>query len=268
MAAFTQRALRPSDAGVHGTLFVPESRRPMGASLVIGGSSGSEPSHLAAALAENEITALSLTYFGRPGLPAQLRNINLEYFRDALRLLREALPSPEIPVMTLGLSRGSEAALLSGAFFDDLVQGVVVTVPSNLVVCSWPPGGPAWMLNGNPVSYVGHFGPHTEDPKAVIPVERIRGPILLVSAGADQVWPSAAMARAISKRLDSLGHSWGHRVLEYPDATHSLGNLVPLLPGGSAPPGPIDWPSDKAARADAWPKVLDFIQHRNLGSPS
>jgi uncharacterized protein len=262
MTLVTQRALRPSGEGVHGTLFLPENNKPKGASLLIGGSGGSEPSYIAEALAENDIAALSLAYFGRPGLPAQLRNIRLEYFREALRLLREAIPSPEIPLMTLGLSRGSEAALLSGVFFDDLVQGVVVSVPANLVLCSWPPGGPAWQLKGSPLSYVSHFGPHSEDPEAVIPVERIRGPILLISAGADQVWPSAAMARAISKRLDSLGHKWGHHVLEYPEATHSVGFLIPQLPDGLLPPELLDWPADRAARADAWPKVLDFIRHR------
>jgi dienelactone hydrolase len=268
MAPFSQRVLRPPDAGVHGSLFLPENAQPKGASVVIGGSMGGEPSYLAQALAENDIAALSLAYFRQPGLPAQLRDVRLEYFREALRLLREAVPSRDVPMVTIGLSRGSEAALLSAAFFDDLVQGVVAIVPSNLVVCSWPPGGPAWLLNESPLPYVSHFGPHSEEPGAVIPVERIRGPILLVSAGADQVWPSTAMARAISKRLDSLGHSWGHRVLDYPDATHSLGNLIPLLPNGVAHPGLIDWPSDREARADAWPKVLDFLRHRTLRSPS
>jgi dienelactone hydrolase len=262
MAQVTQRVLRPPDAGVHGTLFLPVRTRPKGAAVVIGGSGGSEPAYLGEALAQNDIAALSTAYFGRPGLPAQLRNIPLEYFRDALRLLREALPSRDIPIMTIGFSRGSEAALLSGALFGDLVQGVVACVPSNLVVCSWPPGAPAWLANGSPLPYVSHFGPYSENPDAVIPAERIRGPVLLISAGADQVWPSAAMARAISKRLTSHGHTSEHRVLEYPDATHSLGSLIPQLPDGLPAPGPLDWPADQAARSDAWPKLIDFVQHR------
>ena len=264
MSRFTQRVLRPSDAGVYGTLFLPENRKPEGATVLIGGSGGSEPSYIAEKLAENGIAALSLAYFGRPGLPAQLRNIPLEYFRDAVHFFSGALPSPDIPIIAIGLSRGSEAALLSGVFYNDLVKGVVVSVPGNLVLCSWPPGGAAWLLDGSALSYVSHLGPHTEDPATVIPVERIRGPILLVSAGADQVWPSAAMARAISKRLDSLGHTWGHSVLEYPDATHSLGYLIPNLPDDLLPPDLIDLPSDRAARSDAWPKVLDFIRNRAL----
>ena len=262
MTTFTQRLLRQDDAGVQGTLFLPANDRAEGAAVVIGGSEGREPSYLAGALAENGIAALSLAYFGGPGLPPQFRNIPLEYFRRAFQLLADALPSPGVPKVAIGVSRGSEAALLSGIYFSDLVQGAIVSVPGNVVLCSWPPGGPAWLLGGSPLPYVSRFGPHSEDPEAVIPVERIRGPILLVSAGADQVWPSAAMARAISKRLDSLGHTWGHRVLEYPDATHSLGYLVPRLPEALLPPRLLDWPADSAARSDAWPKVLDFIRSR------
>jgi hypothetical protein len=28
------------------------------------------------------------------------------------------------------------------------------------------------------------------------------------------------------------------------------------------PPTVLDWPADRAARADAWPKVLEFLRHR------
>jgi hypothetical protein len=153
--------------------------------------------------------------------------------------------------MAVGVSREGEAALLSGVLFGDLVAGVVASVPGNVVLCSWPPGAPAWLRDGSPLPYVTRFGPHAEDPKALIPVERIRGPILLVSAGADRMWPSAAMARAISNRPDALGHNWEHRALEYPEATHSLGYLIPRLPTELLPPVPSDSPSSTAARSDA-----------------
>jgi dienelactone hydrolase len=254
-----KRVLRPPVAPVHGTLFLPETGEPRGAAVLIGGSGGSEPTYAAELLPSAGIAALSLAYFKRPRLPTRLRKIRLEYFRDALRLLVRALPSGNIPVVVLGMSRGSEAALLSAAYFREFVDGVVASVPSNLVLCSSPPGSPAWLLNGKPLPYVSHFGPHTEDPASIIPVERIRGPILLVSAGADQVWPSAAMARAVSQRLGSFGHVAGHEILEYPEATHSLGYLIPNLPSGLLPSDLFDWPADKAARSDAWPRIVDFI---------
>ena len=72
MADVSARALRPSSAPVHGTLFFPTAAEPLSAVLVIGGSGGSEPSYVGQALATEGIAALSVAYFGRDGLPAQL----------------------------------------------------------------------------------------------------------------------------------------------------------------------------------------------------
>ena len=45
--------------------------------------------------------------------------------------------------------------------------------------------------------------------------------MLLVAAEADQVWPSADMARALARRLHAHGDPHGHAVLSYPQAGHS-----------------------------------------------
>jgi acetyl esterase/lipase len=141
---------------------------------------------------------------------------------------------------------------------------VLATVPGNVVAGSWPPGGPAWLVDGRSLPFVEHSGPACEDPDAFIPVELIQCPVFLVSAGADQVWPSAAMARALSDRLAAHGDPHGHAVLEYPGAGHSLGYLVPHLPAGLLPEEFPDEAVDKAARSDAWQKAVDFI--RELGA--
>ncbi len=264
MAGFTVRTLRLPSAPVHGTLFVPATGKPSAAVLLIGGSGGSEPTSMGEALAKERVTALSVAYFARPGLPDQLRGIPLEYFFGALQILRDELPSPGTPLAVLGMSRGSEAAMLTAIHSPIHVCGVAAAVPGNVVAGSWPPGGPAWLLDGRPLPYVDHAGPDC-DPDALIPVELVPGPILLVAAGADQVWPSAAMARALSRRLREHGHSPGHTILEYPEAGHSLGYLLPQLPPGLLPREITDEAPDKAARTDAWPRVVAFI--RQLETP-
>lgn len=103
--------------------------------------------------------------------------------------------------------------------------------------------------------YVSHFGPDTDVPEALIPVERVPGPVLLVSAGQDKMWPSAAMARAMSERLNRLGHTFGHSVLDYPEAGHALGLLTPAIRISTS----STTEADRRACADAWPKVLAFI---------
>jgi dienelactone hydrolase len=260
MDIITARALRRPAAQVHGTLFVPAGAVPAAAVLVIGGSGGSEPSYIAEALAREGMTAMSVAYFARPGLPRQLRGIRLEYFAAALEILRAALPSPAPPTAVIGMSRGSEAAMLTAICVPDSVRGVVATVPGNVVAGSHPPGGPAWLLGGQPLPYADRSGPGCENPDALIPVEQIPGPVLLIAAGADQVWPSVGMARALSARLRQHGDPHGHTLLDYPDAGHCLGYLIPRLPGGLLPPGLSDHPADQIARADAWPKALEFLR--------
>jgi dienelactone hydrolase len=265
MEAVTEQVFRRPAAPVHGTLFVPAGAAPAAAVLVIGGSGGSEPSYVAGALAREGMAALSVAYFGRPGLPPRLHGIRLEYFAGALEILRAVVPSPRVPVAVTGMSRGSEAAMLTAIHAPDAVQGVVATVPANVIAGSHPPGGPAWLRNGHPLPYADHQGPGYENPDALIPVERVCGPVLLIAAGADQVWPSAEMARALSARLRQHGDPHGHTILDYPHAGHSLGYLIPQLPPGLLPPGITDQPAEQAARASAWPKTVQFL--RRLPQP-
>jgi len=254
-----QRVLRRPSAPVHGTLFSPAEAAPIARVLVIGGSGGSEPSYIAEALAAEGFAALSVAYFARPGLPATLSRIPLEYFGSALELVRTEL-SPGVPIAIIGMSRGSEAALLTAIHLQPPVAGVVVSVPGN-VVAGGIPDGPAWLLNDRPLPWTDRPGPSCDHPAAVIPVDQVPGPILLVAAGADTVWPSAAMAQAISQRLRRHGDRHGHVVLKYPDASHCLGYLIPHLPAGLLPPGLDDDPATRAARTTAWAEVLEFLRH-------
>jgi dienelactone hydrolase len=236
------------------------SAQPPAAVLLIGGSGGSEPAYLGEAFAAEGIAALSVAYFARPGLPAQLRGIPLEYFFAALELLRAEVRSPDVPLAILGMSRGSEAAMLTAIHSAIGSDGVLATVPGNVIAGSLPAGGPAWLLDGEPLPYATHSGPDCADPLAVIPVERVPGQVFLVAAGDDRVWPSAAMANALADRLRERGHRYGRTVLVYPKAGHSVGYLTPELPAGLLPAELSDGPEERAARADAWPKAVEFLR--------
>lgn len=138
-AALTTRYLSVGQTGLVGRFVYPAGERKRPAILLLGGSEGGLPSPLlSGVLAARDYPVLGLAYFKLPGLPHQLRRVPLEYFQGALEWLRR---QPEVDpkrIAVLGASRGSEAALLSGAYFPRLVSAVIALVPSDTAICSYP----------------------------------------------------------------------------------------------------------------------------------
>ena len=111
-----------------------------------------------------------------------------------------------------------------------------------------------------------------EDPDSLrdaeIPIERVGGPILLISGEDDHFWPSAAMAELAVRR--AAGHGFAHKLthLRYPDAGHNCAGVpgIPLaswidhpLTGGRSSFGGT--PAINArARIDSWPRVIAFLR--------
>lgn len=225
--------------------------------LVLGGSEGGIASarRHAASLARSGINGLAVAYFGVRGMPSTLMDIPLEYFGAAIAWLKAQPEVDAEQVGLLGISRGSEAALLAALTINTKIAAVVCAMPSNVVVGSWPPGSAAWTWKGKPLPHVCHHGPHAADPLVHLPVERIDAPVLLIGAGNDAVWPSSDMATALyARRRLSV---WGKRdvLLQYPNASHRSGRLVPAT---WEPDNPTAT-ADAAARRDAWPRVLKFF---------
>jgi dienelactone hydrolase len=165
--------------------------------LVFGGSEGGlSTTGLAALYASHGYPSLALAYFGAPGLPRNLVRIPLEYFARALRWLRRQPGVDPSKLAVEGISRGSEATQLLGIHYPQLVHAVIAMVPSNGAVCGIARAscsGPAWTLYGKAIPYAVVGSQYTPYP---FPDERIRGPIFLDCAGADELWPSCPMAQA------------------------------------------------------------------------
>jgi dienelactone hydrolase len=209
-AGVTERSYRPAGTGIYATLYEPAKltgRRP--AVLAFGGSEGGESQDLAAELlASHGYPAMSLAYFAEPGLPATLTDIPLDYFVKALAVLRAAPGVDPAHVLVSGVSRGGEAALLLGAHFPNLVNGVFAGVPSSVANPGLPDTSkPAWLLAGRPLAFapladVGEPAP-ANAPQSIIQVERIRGPILIDCGTSDTEWNSCGYLDAITSRLQA-----------------------------------------------------------------
>jgi hypothetical protein len=81
---------------------------------------------------------------------------------------------------------------------------------------------------------------------AAIPVERIGGRVVLVAGGADALWPSGDMARAIAGRRRAAGRT-EDEVVELPGAGHLL--RTPLIPVRPFTTGGIDLGGEAAGHA-------------------
>ena len=287
--------------GFVGVLVTPR-RKPASAVVVLGGSEGGLHQRDAVALAEEGFTALALAYFGAPGLPSVLVDVPLEYFTLGLDLLEQrGFGSGSIGL--LGGSRGAEAALLVGSR-DERVGSVVSVVGSGVVtqgieyragrldaILSTP--GAAWTERGVPLPYLPYdvrpeyvariernepvalrdgFAPLPADPAALeavsIPVERIRGGVLLVSAGDDRMWDSPGYSQVAADRLERAAHPYPWANVVLPDAGHMLAGP----PGGgfttSTGPGPGvtflhggDPVLTTIARAQTWERTLGFLRY-------
>jgi dienelactone hydrolase len=295
------------DEGLVATFYRPAGPGPFPAVIVLGGSSGGVPERNAALLASRGIAALALAYFRAEHLPKDLVEIPLEYFETAIRWLQRQESVKGDQLATLGSSRGGELALLLGATFPE-IKAVVGYVPSGVGHAGIATAGteatnaprPAWTHRGRPIPFLTREGggrPNTisspsgepfaltpiflrmlEDRDAVeaamIPVERINGPVLLVSGQDDAMWPSPVLADLAMKRLALHGHRYPYKHLSYPDAGHLVG--PPGLPGtftssvhvltrslmafGGKPKG------NAAACAESWAHVLAFLRE-SLGQP-
>lgn len=264
-------------------MFVPaglQGRAP--AIVVLGGSEGGidGSSRVAKRLAQAGYVSLAIAYFAVDGLPPALIEIPIETFDKGLNWFERR---PEVDtghIGMIGVSKGAEAALIAASRRSE-IAAVVAGVPSNVVwqgidMSDWTKVKSSWSSGGRPLAFVPYapsaefkgirdlydrsMRPEGQEGEAVIPVERINGDILLVSAGQDGLWDSTGMSRRIVARLraQNFPHSVEH--LDYPTAGHgvvggpvTMEQAQQLTQVGGTPEG------NYAARQEVWTRVLAFF---------
>jgi dienelactone hydrolase len=286
--------------GLVATVFVPPERLPAPGVLVLGGSEGglAVAAETAALLASHGFVSMALAYFAQAALPPVLSEVPLEYLERAVQWLlgRPDVAGPGVGVV--GRSRGGELALLLASACRQ-VLAVVGLAASSVLWPGFTPGAlrpeAAWTRRGKGLPFV---VPRPRSParddrplalldwcrdalqdgpelaRATIPVERIRGAVLLVSGADDRMWPSRWLAERALERLAASRrgrpHSHPYLHLTYPGAGHGVGHP----PGLPEPPAiftsgdgtTLDLGGSRAGNARsaqrAWPRVTDFLgQH-------
>ena len=259
--------------------------------IVLGGAGGGlgSPSTVGSLLAEQGYAALALAYFGLEHLSARLEEIPLEYFKSAIEWMRSQPSVEPSKIGMVGTSKGGEAALLASATYRE-IRAVVAYSPSHVVFQgideAWSDASASkssWTLGGKPVPfvpfrmdndcierygfYLGLYLSSLQDrhavERAVIPVERINGPVLLASGTDDAIWPSSMMCEQVIERLKQRHFAFSFQHFSYDGAGHlraGPSRLEPTRPigaGGLAIGGTEN--ANATARDDAWAKVCTFF---------
>lgn len=245
--------------GFHGELFPPvEDRYPGKALICFSGSDGGMElsQQLAGVFQARGLTTLALAYVLEEGLPDRFSAVPIDPLEAAAKRLHDMGYEK---VGLWGISKGAELALTAGSLLPGLVNGVIAVAPMNTVCqgfvkdkgVAFLPGS-SWSFHGNELPYTPYptekfplgqvlrnslrlremtmydlYLPMVEhpNPDAVIPVERITGPILLLSSKMDTMWPSERAAERILARLRDCDFPYAYQHLSYDAGSHLF---VPL----------------------------------------
>ncbi|MGU3576195.1 acyl-CoA thioesterase/bile acid-CoA:amino acid N-acyltransferase family protein [Brucellaceae bacterium C25G] len=287
--------------GLVGTLYRAAGDNPAPAVMIMNGSGGGINEPRAALYASHGYHALALGYFGAEGLPKYISNTPLEYFEKGLDWLRETVKPKDNFVAVSGQSRGGELVLLLGATFPEKVSAVIGYVPSAFVhggqAAADPTfgrDGPCWLYQGKSLTHIwdnnrfASWKPYDEGPqprrnsvamrtaladpeamrRARIEVEKIAGPVMLISGGDDGAWPSDYYSLLVQSSLLATNHPFHVGWYNLPQAGHSI--LFPYVPStqivhthpvsGHLSTMGGDPLHNAQANEESWRAVLQFLQ--------
>lgn len=236
-----------TDDGLVADFYTDTSGGPRKAIIMLGGSEGGNPwSRIkipVALLVKKGYAVLTLAYYKGPGLPNTLQEIPLEYFEKAFNWLSKQSGVVPNQFAVLGGSKGAEAALVLASKFPQ-IKAVIAFSPSCVVWQGLPKNRlelvkdvkSAWSFKGETLPFLAYpssvtnldflllrlkkmhedaLQDSTKARKAAIQVERIRGPILLISGRWDRVWPAATMGEIIISRLKENQFEFHHEHIAY-----------------------------------------------------
>ena len=279
--------------GFVGSLYKPDKDLYTGKVLIVfSGSDGSFKlsRRLATVFQSHGLTALALAYVMEEGLPDRFYHVPIDLLEMAAKRLHDMGYEK---VGLWGISKGAELALTAGSLLPGLVNAVVAVAPISTVCQGFAkkkgirvlPGG-SWSFHGEELPYT-RFGcdkfpfgqvlkkslvareltmydlylsiVQKPNPDAVIQVEKITGPVLLISSKMDTMWTSELAAKQVMDRLRRYGFQYRYRHLSYDHGGHMfvpmecwMTKLFKGDRGKNREPGLVD-------RMDSLSKTLEFV---------
>ena len=244
------------DEGFEGILFPGNGRKDKVMIVMTGSNGGMNMTRKEACFYHRHgIPALALALFGTKQTGKDLSCVPVEYVEKAVYWLKDC-GYQKIGID--GTSKGSEMALVAASMFPD-ISCVIARVPSHFVSeglsgngkDKGPSGTSCWSYHGEGLPYSPyrkrtfdilkmilrekelHIISFNRDkdiiPESIIPIERIRGPVLLLSSRHDEVWPSFESAVCMEKKLKESGFPYPHKHIAFDHMSHAAITNLPWI---------------------------------------
>lgn len=242
--------------GFEGILFPGDESKEKVMIVMSGSNGGMTLTKQAAKFYDNNgIPSLALALFGTKGTQPFLDRVPVECVENAIIWLKQ---QGYKRIGIDGTSKGSEMALLAASMFDE-ISCVIARVPSFFISegltgrkkNKGPSGTSCWSYKGKELSYAPyktrkfniikmfidekemHIITFNKDkdvtPESIIPVEKIKAPILLLSSKNDTVWPSYDSSIYIEKKLAEVNFPYIHKHVAYDYMSHALLTELPFI---------------------------------------
>lgn len=204
---------------------------------------------------DHGIPALALALFKTKQTPKDLSCVPVEYVERAISWLKDK-GFEKIGID--GTSKGSEMALLAASMFPE-ISCVIARVPSHFVSeglsgsgkNKGPSGTSCWSYQGKQIPYAPyrsrsfnllkllikekelHIITFNRDKdvteETLIPIEKIRAPILMISSKHDEVWPSFESASYMENKLTEINFPYPHKHIVYENMSHAAITKLPWI---------------------------------------
>ncbi|XP_077444026.1 acyl-coenzyme A thioesterase 1 [Stigmatopora argus] len=277
------RRIPVQEGRVRGVLFIPPGKGPFPGIIdlyILGGGLNEQRACL---LANKGFVVLALAYYGYQDLPKNPKNLDLEYFEEAVNFLQK---HPEVRGPGIGIismSHSGALALSMASFFSGITATVCINgcsgntvIPLHYKDIVFPPLPPVYWKVKIRKSWLIDIRDVTPDPTlkknraSLIPIERANCHFLFAVAEDDRNWRSAFFAEQAASILKSHGKE-SFEVVCYPKAGHFL--EVPHMPFcpssfhaavGRAVMFGGEPKAHSEAQVDLWERVQEFFnKHLN-----
>eukprot|EP00066_Takifugu_rubripes_P006792 XP_003971843.2 PREDICTED: acyl-coenzyme A thioesterase 1-like isoform X2 [Takifugu rubripes] len=264
---------------IRGVLFIPPGKGPFPGimDLYTFGGGLSEPR--ASLLANEGYVVLALAYYGYQDLPKKPKMLDLEYFEEAVKYLRDhpEVKGPGIGLISISYSGGLAMAMSS------FLPGITATVCINgcigntvlplrykdIVIPPLPPDTANVTFTDSGLVDIRDAlpDPSSEESKAsIFPIERASCRFLFAASEDDHNWNSVTSAKHAAAVLRDHGNQ-AFDVVTYPKAGHFLEvPHMPFCPSGfhaAVGTNVVFGGEPKAhceAQLDLWEKVQEFFR--------